>query len=156
MCVCVHLTSTFDLTLLSCEILDSLKAIIHGATLLHATCCTKLNGCQLGATCCMQQNRISYTVQHVACNVLHATMLHRVTCCMQRVACNNVAPCMIAFIITSGYRKSYSLVWGLLRPPYTRQHVACNNCGYFDLVSNMLPEIEGCSISGNMLLTRSK
>uniref|UniRef100_A0A1X7VUN2 Uncharacterized protein n=1 Tax=Amphimedon queenslandica TaxID=400682 RepID=A0A1X7VUN2_AMPQE len=29
--------------------------------------------------------------------------------------------------------------------------------GYFDLVvSNMLPEIEGCSISGNKLLTRSK
>ena len=54
-----------------------IKPIIHGATLLHATCCTKLNGCQLGATCCMQQNRVSYTVQHVACN--------------------NVAPCMIAF-----------------------------------------------------------
>ena len=39
---------------------------------------------------------------------------------------------------------------------YTRQHVASNICGYFDLVSNMLPEIEQLSISGNMLLTRSK
>ena len=54
---------------------EDVKPIIHGATLLHATCCTKLNGCQLGATCCMQQNKVSYTVQHVACN--------------------NVAPCMI-------------------------------------------------------------
>ena len=34
--------------------------------------------------------------------------------------------------------------------------IACNICGYFDLVSNMLPEIEQPSISGNMLLTRSK
>ena len=43
-----------------------------------------------------------------------------------------------------------------LSPPYTRQHVASNICGYFDLVSNMLPEIEQPSISGNMLLTRSQ
>ena len=41
----------------------------------------------------------------------------------------------------------------MLSPPYTRQHVACNICGYFDLVSNMLPEIEQPCISGNMLLT---
>ena len=33
-----------------------------------------------------------------------------------------------------------------------RQLVASNICGYFDLVSNMLPRIESCSISGNMLL----
>ena len=38
------------------------------------------------------------------------------------------------------------------RPSYTRQLVASNICGYFDLVSNMLPRIESCSISGNMLL----
>ena len=31
-----------------------------------------------------------------------------------------------------------------------------NICGYFDLLSNMLPRIEQLSISGNMLLTRSK
>ena len=41
---------------------------------------------------------------------------------------------------------------GFLRPSYTRQLVASNICGYFDLVSNMLPRIESCSISGNMLL----
>ena len=39
-----------------------------------------------------------------------------------------------------------------LRPSYTRQLVASNICGYFDLVSNMFPRIESCSISGNMLL----
>ena len=36
------------------------------------------------------------------------------------------------------------------------QNVAGNICGYFDLVSNMLPEIEQPSISGKMLLTRSQ
>ena len=40
----------------------------------------------------------------------------------------------------------------MLRPSYTRQLVASNICGYIDLVSNMLPEIERCSIFGNMLL----
>ena len=40
----------------------------------------------------------------------------------------------------------------MLRPSYTRQLVVSNICGYFDLVSNMLPRIESCSISGNMLL----
>ena len=39
-----------------------------------------------------------------------------------------------------------------LKPSYTRQLVASNICGYFDLVSNMLPRIESCSISSNMLL----
>ena len=43
----------------------------------------------------------------------------------------------------------------ILSQAYTRQHVAGNICGYFDLVSNML-QIEQPSISGNMLLTRSK
>ena len=36
----------------------------------------------------------------------------------------------------------------------TRQHVASNICGYFDLVSNMLPEIEqpsGLHTRGNLL-----
>ena len=33
-----------------------------------------------------------------------------------------------------------------------RQHAASNICGYFDLVSNMLPRIESCSIFSSMLL----
>ena len=39
-----------------------------------------------------------------------------------------------------------------VRLSYTRELVASNICGYFDLVSNMLPRIESCSISGNILL----
>ena len=59
-----------------------LKAIIHGATLLHATCATSwlVVNFKQHIAC----NKIEY---HTRCNMLHATMLH------------HIAQCMIAFML---------------------------------------------------------
>ena len=88
-------------------------------------------------------------------SIYHALLLTRVLL-LSRVIGTNAAGAIIAFW---PYRQA-SFQWVLhssgfnlvLRPSSTRQLVASNICGYFDLVSNMLPRIESCSISGNMLL----
>ena len=86
----------------SCNIVITVKASIHDATLLHANvACNKVASCMLKfhatkvacnifacnnvASCmvvfCMQQ-MLHETKLHRVCRVLHATMLHA-TCCME-------------------------------------------------------------------------